>query len=81
VPADRDPSLIGHTSAAFQCGWIVNRVPIFRSREGGISCGTPSSPELDGEGRVKTWSDGKRESGQRAVLGALADVGIGAGAA
>jgi hypothetical protein len=84
-----NPSQLGHATVSFS-GWIVHRIPIFRTRDGGFSVGSPSSPEIDAEGRVKTRGDGKRayaavltfedwnakERWERAVRAALADAGI-----
>ena len=77
-------ALIGHCSVAFSGGWVVHRVPVFRTRDGGLGVGTPSIAELDAGGRIKT-RDGKcvysavisfekaaaRERWQSAVLAAL----------
>jgi hypothetical protein len=84
-------SLIGHATISFS-GWVVHRVPVFRKADRTLSVGTPSAPEIDAEGRIKT-RDGKRqywpvitlennesrERWQRSVLAALAAGGIGAG--
>lgn len=53
-------SLRGHASVAFSGAWIVHRVPIFRTRDGSLSAGTPSIPELDSEGRIKVRDDDER---------------------
>src|SRR5215469_16141130 len=55
-----NPSLLGHCSVAFAGGWVVHDIPVFRTAEGGISVGTPTMAQLDGEGRVKL-RDGKRD--------------------
>src|SRR4051812_6000377 len=52
-------SLLGHATVDFT-GWLVHRVPIFRRGDGSLSAGTPSAPELDGEGRQRE-RDGKRQ--------------------
>jgi hypothetical protein len=54
-------SLIGHCSVAFTGGWVVHDIPVFRTAEGGISVGTPTVAQLDGEGRVKLLPSGKRD--------------------
>jgi hypothetical protein len=83
-------SLIGHATIAFTGGWTVSSIPIFRRADGSLSAGVPNAAQLDGEGRVKL-RDGKRvytavitfadadarSRWNRAVLGALADAGIG----
>jgi hypothetical protein len=61
-----NPSLLGHCSIAFAGGWVVHEIPVFRSGEGGISVGTPTMAQLDGEGRIKLRQDGRRD--YRAVL-------------
>jgi hypothetical protein len=52
-------SLVGHASIGFAGGWTVHRVPVFRGKNGDLSAGVPSVPELDAEGRIKE-RDGKR---------------------
>jgi hypothetical protein len=56
-----NPSLIGHCAVAFAGGWVVHDIPVFRTGEGGVSAGTPTMAQLDGEGRVKLKPDGKRD--------------------
>ena len=85
-----DSSLIGHATIAFNGGWPVHRIPVFRAKDGGLSVGTPSISEIDGEGRVTTQPDGSRSywpvisfaSGearsrwQQAILAALQAAGV-----
>jgi hypothetical protein len=82
-------SLVGHASVNFS-GWVIHRVPVFRKGDGALSVGSPTTPEIDADGRVK-MRDGKRlyssvltlegadarERWQRAVLAALAAGGVG----
>jgi hypothetical protein len=89
-----NPSLIGHATVAFQGGWVVSSVPVFRTANGGLSVGTPSMPQLDAEGRVKLKPDGRRDykpvisfetaegrgRWQRLILAALVDAGVSAAA-
>lgn len=55
-----DSRLVGHATIGFASGLTIARIPIFRADAGGASAGVPSIPELDGEGRARTGSDGKR---------------------
>jgi hypothetical protein len=84
-----NPSLLGHCTVAFAGGWVVHKIPIFRTKDGSISCGVPNAAEIDGEGRIKE-RDGKKqyislisfeggeakERWRRSILGALATAGI-----
>lgn len=84
-----NPSLCGHATISFS-GWTVHRVPLFRGRDGQLSVGSPSAPEIDVAGRVRTNDAGKRQYWplltfetkeakarfERAVLAALADAGV-----
>ena len=45
-------SLLGHATIGFSGGW-GHRVPVFRGKDGDLSAGVPSIPELDAEGRIK----------------------------
>ncbi len=54
-----NPSLIGHAAVAFSGGWVVAKVPVFRTGDGELTAGVPSIPEIDAEGKVKT-RNGKR---------------------
>jgi hypothetical protein len=83
------PSLAGHATVDFN-GWIVSKIAIFRRRDGTLSAGVPSYPQIDADGRVRVDDAGKRlyvaairfvgdgaqERWQRAVLTALADAGV-----
>jgi len=85
-----NPSLIGHCDVAFAGGWVLHQVPVFRGRDGTLSVGTPSAPQIDASGQVKLREDGKRmyvallsfehkaarERWNRLILGALAAAGI-----
>src|SRR5690242_4993783 len=85
-PWNGSASLIGHCSVAFAGGWVVHKVPVFRTKDGGLAAGTPSAAQI---GTVKTKPDGgrsyeniisfqgpeARERWQSAVLTALADAG------
>jgi len=90
-PWGRDnPALAGHVILEFSGGWQVAACPVFKSRDGTLSVGTPSSPILDAEGRQRIGLDGKRmyvtivtfaNSEARArwrtlTIAALADAGI-----
>lgn len=55
-----DSRLVGHATVGFASGLTIARIPVFRGTDGGVSVGVPSVPELDGEGRARTGSDGKR---------------------
>jgi len=82
-------SLVGHVTVSFH-GWTINRIPIFSRADGGLSAGSPSAPEIDREGKVRTRPDGKRaywqmvtfdddtarDRWQRAILAALDAAGI-----
>jgi hypothetical protein len=58
-PWDRPGSLSGHYDIDFS-GWVVRRIPIFARADGALSVGSPSAPEIDGEGRHRIGRDGKR---------------------
>jgi hypothetical protein len=81
-------SLLGHATISFS-GWIVHRVPIFRTKDG-LSAGRPNAPEVDAAGNARLKPDGKKQywavitfkspadndRWQRLVLGALAAADI-----
>lgn len=80
--------LVGHADVDFG-GWQINRIPVFRRKDGSLSLGVPSSREVDRDGVQLRDDAGKREyaamtsfSGdgkarwEHAVLGALSDAGI-----
>jgi len=84
-------ALIGKATIAFQGGWIVSNVPIFRGRDGTLTAAGPDAPLVDSTGAQLRDADGKRrytkiitfadrdarERWNRTVLAALADAGIG----
>jgi len=84
-----NPSLLGHATVSFS-GWVVNRTPVFRNRDGGLSVGSPSAPEIDAEGHIRINDVGKKQYWplltfetkeakdrfERMGLGALAAAGI-----
>jgi hypothetical protein len=88
-PWDRPGAVRGHFGVDFS-GWIVQHVPIFTRTDGSLSVGSPSAPEIDGEGRHRIGEDGKRlywpllrfrdrdarQRFVRSVLAALADAGV-----
>lgn len=88
-PAENS-ALCGHATVTFS-GWRVARIPVFRRREGGLSVGTPSAPEIDPDGVQRRDTAGKRqywpviqfdnrearERWQKAVLAALSEGGVG----
>lgn len=87
-PGD-NPSLAGHVTVSFN-DWVVPGIPVFRTKTGTLSVGSPSAPDIDAEGRIKTTEAGKRlyrpvitfatkdakKRWERSVLTALAAEGI-----
>ena len=84
-----NPSLLGHATVAFNSGWVINSIPIFKRADGSFSAGSPSIPVLDRDGRHKIGADGKkqytqvmgyegagRELWSRTIVGALLAAGI-----
>jgi len=84
-----NPSLIGHATVAFNSGWTINSIPIFRRGDGSFSAGPPSMPQIGPDGRQKTDASGKkvyapvmsfdvpgRALWNAAIIGALAAAGI-----
>ena len=84
-----NPSLLGHATIAFNSVWVINSIPVFRSRDGNLSAGGPSMPVLDRDGRQKVGADNKKQyiavitfegAGRalwtRTIVGALLAAGI-----
>lgn len=82
--------LLGHASVAFSGGWQVHHVPVFRTKTGETTVGTPSAADIGADGRIRVDGGGKRvyrpvitfegaagrERWSAAILRALADAGI-----
>jgi hypothetical protein len=52
--------LLGHATVAFASGIVIPGIPIFRRKDGVISCGEPNAPQITRDGTVRTI-DGKRQ--------------------
>ena len=52
--------LIGHCTVAFASGIVIPNIPVFRKKDGAISCGEPNAPQITRDGTVRTI-DGKRQ--------------------
>lgn len=83
-----ESDLLGYCAVDFS-GWQILRVPVFRRKDGELSAGIPTSPQVDRDGNAMRDVNGKRKyaplmafSGdgkarwERAVLGALCAAGI-----
>ena len=81
--------LIGHAAVAFNSGWVINSIPIFKRGDGSLSAGSPSMPVVDAAGRQKVDAVGKkqylavitfegagRELWSRTIIAALLAAGI-----
>ena len=56
----RNTSLCGHATITFNAGWTIHAIPIFRSRDGGLSAGGPTRPVVGGDGVQKTDAAGEK---------------------
>jgi hypothetical protein len=80
-----DPWLIGHAAVDFD-GWIINRIPVFRRKDGTLNVGVPDTVVTDRDGTARkvggrllhasliTFSDDAAKARWKAaVLAALAE--------
>ena len=60
-PAAGDSALLGRATVAFQGGWVVAFIPIFRAADGALSASSPSMPILDQSGQhLRDAASGKK---------------------
>jgi hypothetical protein len=57
---DNPSALIGRANIGFAGGWQINNIPIFRTRDGRLSAGTPSTPLLTSDGVHMRDADNKK---------------------
>jgi hypothetical protein len=57
-------ALLGWVTVAFPGGWTVHAIPVFRTRDGGLSAGAPSSPILAADGAQLRGEDGRKRYAQ-----------------
>jgi hypothetical protein len=84
-----NPHLIGHADLAIaDTGWVIKKVPVFRRRDGSLSCSVPDYPQIDHDGQHRIVGGKKqytaalgfidntaRDDWRAAVLSALAEGG------
>jgi hypothetical protein len=57
-------ALLGWVTVAFPGGWQVHSIPVFRTRDGGVSAGTPSVPIMGPDGAQLRGEDGRKRYAQ-----------------